>query len=194
MYIAATYLFNDPNDYIEKTYPDLLKEVAHVIESIDAEACKTKKGKEKTNKGKLLYSPKKLNKAFKKHLTDWDWAPYKLRCQYPVDLYTERYHQVHKDHNPKFRSATREIDFVKGKLGMEVQFGKYAFMAYDILGKMVILHKQGVINAGIELVPVRAMTGQMSTGVSYFEQIVWDLQHRGPSDLDIPVLILGIDP
>ena len=33
----------------------------------------------------------------------------------------------------------------------------------------------------------------MSTGVSYFEQIVWDLEHRGISDIDIPVLIIGID-
>jgi len=33
----------------------------------------------------------------------------------------------------------------------------------------------------------------MSTGVSYFEQFVWDLEHRGTADIDIPVLILGID-
>jgi len=33
----------------------------------------------------------------------------------------------------------------------------------------------------------------MSTGVSYFEQFVWDLNHRGVSDIDIPVLIIGIN-
>ncbi len=33
----------------------------------------------------------------------------------------------------------------------------------------------------------------MSTGVSYFEQFFWDLEHRGVSDIDIPVLIVGID-
>ncbi len=32
----------------------------------------------------------------------------------------------------------------------------------------------------------------MSTGVSYFEQFVWDLEARGVADIDIPVLILGI--
>jgi hypothetical protein len=31
------------------------------------------------------------------------------------------------------------------------------------------------------------------TGVSYFEQFVWDLEHRGVADIDVPVLILGID-
>ena len=48
-------------------------------------------------------------------------------------------------------------------------------------------------NCGIEIVPVKAFADQMSTGVSYFEQFVWDLEHRGVSDIDIPVLILGID-
>ena len=33
----------------------------------------------------------------------------------------------------------------------------------------------------------------MSTGVSYFEQFVWDLETRGVADIDIPVLIFGID-
>jgi len=33
----------------------------------------------------------------------------------------------------------------------------------------------------------------MSSGVSYFEQFVWDLKNRGVADIDIPVMILGID-
>jgi hypothetical protein len=33
----------------------------------------------------------------------------------------------------------------------------------------------------------------MSTGVAYFEQFVWDLKTRGIGNIDIPVLILGID-
>jgi len=33
----------------------------------------------------------------------------------------------------------------------------------------------------------------MSSGVSYFEQLVWDLENRGEADIDIPVMIIGID-
>jgi len=85
------------------------------------------------------------------------------------------------------------MDFVKGKLGVEVQFGKYAFMVYNVCAKMTIFHKLCHINAGVEIVPIKRFADQMSTGVSYFEQFVWDLQHRGVSDIDIPVLIIGID-
>jgi hypothetical protein len=74
-----------------------------------------------------------------------------------------------------------------------VQFGKYAFMVYNVCAKTNIFHKLGHINAGVEIVPIKRFADQMSTGVSYFEQFVWDLQHRGVSDIDIPVLIIGID-
>lgn len=64
---------------------------------------------------------------------------------------------------------------------------------YNACAKMTIFNKLGFIDAGIEIVPIKKFADQMSTGVSYFEQFVWDLEHRGVSDIDIPVLILGID-
>ena len=57
---------------------------------------------------------------------------------------------------------------------------------------MTIFHKQGIIDIGVEIVPIKELANDMSTGVSYFEQFVWDLEQRGVSDIDIPVLILGI--
>ena len=84
------------------------------------------------------------------------------------------------------------MDFVKQKLGVEVQFGKYSFMVYNIAAKMTIFRNLEVIDAGIEVVPVKNSALQMSSGVSYFEQFVWDLSKRGVADIDVPVLILGI--
>ena len=46
---------------------------------------------------------------------------------------------------------------------------------------------------GVEIVPIKQFAKNMSTGVSYFEQFVWDLEQRGVGDIDIPVLIYGID-
>jgi hypothetical protein len=59
-------------------------------------------------------------------------------------------------------------------------------------GRRTIFHKLDVIDVGIEVVPVKEFADEMSTGVSYFEQFVWDLEQRGVSDIDIPVLIFGI--
>jgi hypothetical protein len=93
----------------------------------------------------------------------------------------------------KNRGAFREMDFIKERLGIEVQFGKYAFMVYNVCAKMTIFKNLGYIDHGIEIVPVKAFADDMSTGVSYFEQFIWDLESRGVADIDIPVMILGID-
>ncbi|MEM5799948.1 MAG: hypothetical protein QXZ43_04780 [Candidatus Aenigmatarchaeota archaeon] len=58
---------------------------------------------------------------------------------------------------------------------------------------MTIFYKENIIKAGVEIVPVKNLVDNMSTGVSYFERFVWDLEKRGISNIDIPVLILGGD-
>ena len=62
-----------------------------------------------------------------------------------------------------------------------------------VCAKMTIFKNLGYIDSGVEIVPVKRFADQMSTGVSYFEQFVWDLEHRGVSNIDVPVLIIGVD-
>lgn len=188
MRIAGLYSFNNGEKAIQAKYPDLFKEVKRAIIKIDASLCKTKESKEKTMPGQILYAPKELNLAFKKQLYPLGWKPVRVPCTYATEFYA-------KDYKPKAlrKDAHRAMDFVKRKLGIEVQFGKYSFMVYNISAKMTIFSNLGHIDTGIEIVPVKSMADEMSSGVSYFEQFVWDLQKRGISNIDIPVLILGID-
>ena len=85
------------------------------------------------------------------------------------------------------------MDFLKQRLGVEIQFGKYSFMVYNVCAKMTIFNRLGYIDAGVEIVPVKSFADEMSSGVSYFEQFIWDLEHRGVADIDIPVVVFGID-
>jgi len=188
MIIAGTYSFNHGEEFINDKYSHLLAEVKPVISAVDANKHKTKSSKEKTMPGKILFSPTSLNKALKAEFYDRQWRSVKVKCDYPLSYYTN-------DYEPKRirGGAFREMDFVKEKLGIEVQFGKYAFMVYNVCAKMTIFSKMGFIDAGIEIVPIKQFADEMSTGVSYFEQFVWDLEKRGISNIDIPVLILGID-
>ena len=188
MTIAGKYSFNDGEDYVKKYFNKLLKEVIQVIKNVDAEKYKTKISKEKTMTGKLLYNPKELNKAFKKEFKKFGWNNQKVKCDYPTQFYTNNYKP-----RSTTRGAFRDMDFLKDKLGIEVQFGKYAFMVYNVCAKMTIFNKLGFISAGIEIVPIKQFANEMSTGVSYFEQFIWDLEQRGISNIDIPVLVYGID-
>lgn len=188
MKIAGVYSFNRGQEVVEAHFATELQEVRQIIAAVDSMKCKTKTSREKTMPGKVLYSPPALNKAFKTQFEVHDWFNHRVTCEYPTQYYVPGYQT-----GDSFAGAFREIDFVKHRLGVEVQFGKYAFMVYNVCAKMTIFHNLDVIDVGIEIVPVKEFANEMSTGVSYFEQFVWDLEQRGVSDIDIPVLVLGVN-
>lgn len=188
MQIAGIYSFNGGEAVVKTKYPDLFAEVTQGINSINALDCKTKESSEKTMQGQMLFSPVGLNKCFKTQLCPKGWKPVRVPCDYSTQFYVSGYQP-----NTLRRGAFREMDFVKRKLGVEVQFGKYSFMVYNVAAKMTIFRNLQHIDTGIEIVPVKALADEMSSGVSYFEQFVWDLEKRGVSNIDVPVLILGID-
>jgi len=181
MEIIAVYSFNKGEEFIEKQHKAEFEELKKVIASVDATQCKTKVSKEKTMTGQMLYNPKEMNKEFKRHLSARGWAVERITVKTFVP-------EIGEEH-----VGFREIDAVKNKLGVEVQFGKYAFMVYNVAAKMTIFNKQGIIDSGIEIVPMHSLSGEMSSGVSNFEQIKTDLEYRGISNIDIPVLVLGVD-
>lgn len=187
MMIAGIYSFNGGREALESKYGDELDQVKKIITSVDSGQHKTKTSREKTMPGRQLYSPPALNKAFKKGFEELDWRNHRVMCQYPVQYYTAEYQP-----SPLSSGAFRDMDFVKNRVGVEVQFGKYAFMVYNVCAKMTIFNKLDVIDVGIEIVPVKEFAAEMSSGVSYFEQFVWDLEQRGVCNIDIPVLILGV--
>ena len=170
MKLAAVYSFNRGTEIVSEKYPELVVEINAAIKSIDASQHKTKKSKEKTMPGQMLFSPVSLNTAFKEQfIGQYKWNPVRVKCDYPTEFYVPGY---------KFKKANRgqfrEMDFVKEKLGVEVQFGKYSFMVYNVAAKMTIFKNLGHIDAGVEIVPVKSFADEMSSGVSYFEQFVWD--------------------
>jgi len=187
MRIAGIYSFNSGREVIEDQFATELREVKQVIATVDSEEHRTKSSREKTMPGRMLYSPRALNKAFKTEFEEQGWRTHRVTCDYPTQYYVDGYQL-----DNAFSGAFREMDFVKNRVGVEVQFGKYAFMVYNVCDKMTIFHKLDVVDVGIEVVPVKEFANEMSTGVSYFEQFVWDLEQRGVSNIDIPVLILGI--
>ncbi len=174
MKVVNEFSQKDGKDFISRNFPTELQEVYEIIEIINLQQFKTKISKEKTMPGQMLYSPPALNKEYKEKFNSLGWHEYRIKL-------------------PFAHGAFREMDFVKNRLGVEVQFGKYAFMAYNVSAKMTIFHNHNVIDAGIEIVPMKHMADQMSSGVSYFEQIKWDLENRGTADIDIPVIVMGID-
>jgi hypothetical protein len=159
-----------------------LKEIEDAIANVDASAHRTKESREVTMPGRMLYAPIELNKALlDRTLYMQGWTKPRINYSTTVSETGEHY------------TGFIEGDGVKNGLGLEVQFGKYAFLGWDVLGKMPIFAKNDYFSAAVEVVPMRIFVrGQMSSGIGCFEQIKAILEYRGVSDLDIPVLLLGI--
>lgn len=191
MRIAGKYSFNKGQEAMEETYAEELSEIYRVIETIDAQTHKNKVSKEQSTQGQLFYNPTELNKEFTRLLTALGWhSQVSLPCEYSREYYVAGYAPP----SEIGKQASRDIDYVKNRVGLEVQFGKYAYMVYNVCAKMTIFHAHDIIDVGVEIVAVREMTKEMSSGVSYFEQFTWDLDQRGVADIDIPVLVIGVAP
>ncbi len=204
MKIAQKYSHLNGEEYLIVHHNELYKEIKKVIASINADDFKTKVSKEKTKKGNKLYSPVDLNKEFDKEFQKLGWN--ETRYSYYITLNRELMEKsilMPSNEQKKFLEDNGEespiysynqTDFVKNKIAVEVQFGKYSFVAYDLFVKHMLFYSGGVINLGIEILPTKAMQAQMSSGVAYYEGEVYNVMRQGRNSPPVPLLILGIEP
>lgn len=143
MKIAGIYSFNNGEQVVTSKYSGLIQEIYECIVSIDAECCKSKESHEKIMLGQILFSPVELNKHFKAYLYQIGWESVRVKCDYPTNYYVDGY-----EAKKLRKGAFREMDFVKQKLGVEVQLGKYSFMVYNVAAKMTIFRNLGYIDTG----------------------------------------------
>lgn len=204
MQISKKYSHLNGEEYLIVHHSDLYNEIKSVISGIDARCFLTKVSEEKTMKDKLLYSPVDLNKAFRDAFNPLGWA--ESRYQYYITLNRELMEQSirlpyaqqknfleeHGEEAPI--SSYKQTDFVKEKIAVEVQFGKYAFVAFDLFVKHMLFYSGGVINLGIEILPTKNMQSEMSSGVAYYEGEVYNILRQGRNNPSVPLLILGIEP
>lgn len=165
---------------LKTDYPEIDKEINMVIDEISS-LKKTKKSKEKTMRGELLYSPKEINNAFKRGFHKRGFR--ELKDTYTIKL---------PNYNKQIPGAFKQIDFVKNRILVEVQFGKYAFMFYD-MAKFQYFFNENKADVGVEIVPCHAMHKHMSTGVSYGEQLVYDIERLKRHFPAVPVKVILID-
>ena len=204
MKITQKYSHLNGEEYLIVHHNELYKEIFRIIESVDANEFLTKVSKEKTMTGKMLYSPIELNKAFNQEFNNLGWN--ESRYRYYITTKRELLPELLSLPYEKQKdfliskgisepiSSYKQTDFVKEQIAVEVQFGKYAFVAFDLFVKHLLFYSGGVINLGIEVLPTKKMQSQMSSGVAYYEGEVYNVLRHGRNNPPVPLLILGIEP
>ena len=203
MRISARYSHLNGEEYLIVHRKHLWEEVQDVIASVDASACRTKVSGEKTMPGKLLFSPAEMNRAFKKGLEARGWK--QRRSTFWVTADEKLMRGVHglpadqqkqaieaEGHDP-IRSYN-QTDFVKERIAVEVQFGKYSFVAHDLFVKHLSFYVSDIIDVGIEILPMKALEREMSSGVPYYERDLLNVMRQGRGVPAVPLVLIGIAP
>ena len=203
MKIVETYSHLNGLEYLLVHKKKLWHEVKNVIDSIDASACRTKLSREVRMKGELKFSPIDMNKRFSEELQSRKWQ--ESRVSYWVTrnekLIRHTMTLAPDEQKKQILAAGEEpilsydqTDFVKDRVAIEVQFGKYAFVAYDLFVKHLAFYVRDEINVGIEILPMKSLQADMSSGPGYFEGELYNVIRNGRGVPSVPLVMIGIAP
>lgn len=203
MQIETFYSHLNGYEWMQVRRKKFWEEIEETIHFLDADKCRIKVSKEKTMKGKLLLDPSSMNKAFKTLLEDKGWEEKRvhywvtddarlIRSTLSLPPDEQRSQLEAEGKNPIY--SYNQTDFVKDRVAIEVQFGKYSFIAYDLFVKHMAFYVGNEIDCGIEILPMKSMQAEMSSGPGYYEGALYDLVRQGRSVPAVPIVLIGIKP
>ena len=203
MKIAYEYSHLNGLEYLLVHKKELLEEIRNAISTIDANAY-TKLSKDKMKVGKTLYSQKDINKAFENILFPLGWQSVTTPYYVADDIETIRNTISIRDSEEQRKAiedlqhtpmrTNNQVDFVKERVAVEVQFGKYFSVAYDLHVKHTFFYLRDDIDVGIEILPTQKMRLKMDTGVAWFENEVANVIREGRNNPSVPIYMIGIEP
>ena len=203
MEIKYIYSHQNAREWLLVHKPKLWKEIQSTVKKVDADLMKTKKSKEKTMKGEMKYAPKAINKAFKTEFEKKKWKEGRQRYYVTSDtVSTEEIVRLKPSAQLKFLKAKNknsistfhQTDFIKEKVAIELQLGKYAFIEYDLFVKHLHFYEKREINIAIEIVPTKAFQRKMSSGPGYYERALTHIIRQGRGRPAFPFILIGIEP
>jgi hypothetical protein len=202
MKIAETYSHLNGVEFLLVHKPSLWQEIQDVIAAVDANKCRTKVSKEKTKSGKVLFSPIDMNVAFKLLLRKKSWKESRVSywvtkneklIRKTLTLAAEEQKQEIEAAGETPIFSYNQTDFVKERVAIEVQFGKYSFVAYDLFVKHLAFYVGDHIDVGIEILPMKSLQSQMSSGVGYYEGEFYNIVRQGRGVPAVPLVLIGIE-
>lgn len=190
-------------EHILVHHPEMWPEIEGVINAVDADALRTKESKERRKQGQMLFSPVSMNKEFGRLLSGKGWR--ESRTSYWVtvnadlirrtmNLTPDEQRQEIVDAGETAIGSYNQTDFVKSRIAIEVQFGKYSFVAFDLFVKHMAFYVGDVIDVGVEILPMKELQENMSSGVAYYERELYNVIRQGRGVPAVPLVLVGIAP
>ena len=197
-------------EYLQVHCPAELQEIIDVITNINgdvwkksSEAAKNKRAVKSGKPFAEVYNQKNLNEQFKKQFKIHGWnrkfhkyfaTPNEHVAREIMGLPPSQAKSIIESNQLIPYRRSNETDFLKNKIAVEVQFGKYSFVAYDFFVKHMAFFISGDINVGVEIIPTDKMLKDMDSGPANYEGEIFNLYRQGRSTPAVPLWVLGIEP
>jgi hypothetical protein len=202
MKIGAYHSHLNGWEWLKVQRPGMWEEIEAIVAAIDAEAARVKRSEESRMYGRMLYSPDEINARFKQEFARAGWTEsrttYYMTSDY--ELVRATVTEPPDEQRRIIEAAGRvpiysynQTDFVKDRVAVEVQFGKYSFIAYDLFVKHMAFFVGDKIDLGVEILATKAMQSQMSSGVGYYENGLYSIARQGRGVPAVPLVLVGVE-
>lgn len=82
---------------------------------------------------------------------------------------------------------------VKERVAVEIPWGNTTPKACNLFARHLASYVGDQIDVGIEILPMKSLQAQMSSGVSYYEGELYNVVRQGRGVPAVPLVIVGID-
>lgn len=201
MKIAQTYSHLNGLEFLLVHKPDLWNEVEEIIAEVDITAYQATLFDQEQVGKRRLYSSVDVHFTFKQTLIKWTWREGSL--SYGNAVGEDR--RLRETIAPSQKSRRESGDFshdmiyncqtslIKDRVGIEVQFGEPSLAAYDLFVKHLAFYVGDQIDVGIEILPMKSLQAQMSSGVAYYEGELYNVIRQGRGVPSVPLVLIGLE-
>lgn len=152
-------------EHIEVHKPAIWADIQDAIAAVAPAPRATEMSERRTKRGRGIYRARQLNRLFEAELTKRGWT----RIGYG---------------NP--------TDFIRDRIAIELRFSEYAFVAYDLFVKHMAFYIGDLIDVGVEILPMKELQAEMSSGVAYYEGELYNVLRQGRNTPAVPLVLLGV--
>lgn len=203
MRISETYSHINGLEYLLIHRPKLWLEIQDVIASVSAKQYGRSGFSQSTPSDVVEYDAIELQEQFRYQLSVKGWK------EAGADFWVTRNERLARatltmspeEQRQRIEAAGEipikghsQIKFMKNRVGVEVQFGRYELVTYDLSVRLLSLYVSDQIDVGIEILPMKTLQSQMSSGVPYFEGEFYNVIRQGRGVPAVPLVMVGIEP
>ena len=203
MRIVETHSHLNGVEFLSIRRPSLWREVKERIEGLDISDCAQTDLSSKDHLLRGRFSPTSVKDALNNRFQDLGWRKRAVKfwtaddedltrtvARMPVEIQR----RIIEFQGSEPISSLLEVDHYKDRVAVQVQFDTSSKVTFDIYLTYLNFYGADLIDVGIEILPMKELETQMSSGVPYYERDLLNIIRQGRGVPAVPLVLMGVAP